>query len=85
MSIWRNCNVTNTRANQKNSDSLLVVVRLFLMTGRHAAGSSSLELKYMKKGSYTILTESTSLFTGLPNVHHRFAVCLVMPTEGCRL
>lgn len=85
MSICRNCNVTNTRANQKNSDSLLVVVRLFLITGRHAAGPSSLELKYMKKGSYTILTESTSLFTGLPNVHHRFAVCLVMPTEGCRL
>ena len=55
------------------------------MTGRHAAGSSSLELKYMKKGSYTILTESTSLFTSLPNVHHRFAVCLVMPTEVCRL
>lgn len=82
MSICRNCNFTNTRA---NSDPLLVVVRLFLMTGRHAAGSSSLELKYMKKGSYTILTESTSLFTSLPNVHHRFAVCLVMPTEGCRL
>ena len=46
MSIWRDCNVTNTRANQKNSDSLLVVVRLFLITGRHAAGSSSSELNY---------------------------------------